>query len=73
MRIGAALLLFLVAGVLGVGELLALVDPAGTKMADDGEPFGVPYSPWYQHATLVLLAVACVAIGSRLLRQRDAR
>ncbi len=72
MRIGAAILLFLAAGFLGVAELLAVIDPAGTKMADDGHPFGVARAPWYQHAVFILVVAACVASGSRLLRQRGA-
>jgi hypothetical protein len=72
MRIGAAILLFLVAGALGVAELLAFIDPAGTQLADDADPFGIPHASWSQHAVFILLAVACVAIGARLLRQHDA-
>ena len=72
MRIVIAILLLLFAGLLGIGELIAIVDPVGTKMADDGDPFGNPHVPWYQHAVFVLVVIACVAIASRLLRRKQA-
>ena len=44
--------------VLGVGEFIAIVDPKGTKMADDSDPFGPP-PPWWVHAvyTAVILSL----------------
>ncbi len=66
----AAILLLLVAGLLGVVQLIAVVDPVGTKMADDGDPFGNPHAPWYLHGIFTLLIIACIVIASRLLRRR---
>lgn len=48
--------------------VVALLDPVGTKLADDGAPFGVPASPaasWLLLAASVLVA----AIGHRLFRR----
>ena len=72
MRILVAIFLLLVAGMFTVVQLLAIIDPVGTKMADDGDPFGNPHVPWYQHTVSVLIIIACVAIASRLLRRRQA-
>jgi hypothetical protein len=72
MRVLAAILLFSVAGLLGVVQLIAIIDPVGSKMADDGDPFGNPTIPWYQHAVYALIIVACVVIASRLLRREHA-
>lgn len=37
--------LFMLVGVLGVGfGVLGILDPVGTKMADDGDPFGTPHT-----------------------------
>ena len=72
MRIFIAILLLLVAGLLGIVQLIAIIDPVGTKMADDGDPFGNPYVPWYQHAIFILIIIACVAIASRCLRRKQA-
>jgi nicotinamide riboside transporter PnuC len=72
MRIFVAILLFLVAGLLGLLQFIAIIDPVGTKMADDGDPFGNPFTPWYQHAIIALIIVACVVIASRLLRRKQA-
>ena len=45
---------------LGSGlSLIAIVDPAGTKMADDNDPFGVPPSLSQSMTTFVV----CVAVG----------
>src|SRR5688500_11534599 len=72
MRIVVAILLLLVAGLLGVVQLIAVIDPVGTKMADDGDPFGNRFVPWYQHAIFILVIIACVVIASRLLRRKQA-
>ena len=46
--------------LLGSGvSVIAIVDPVGTKMADDNDPFGVPPS---LSQSFVMLAV-CIAIG----------
>jgi len=72
LRLMASILLLLFAGVLGVAQFLAIVDPVGTKMADDGDPFGDPYVPWYQHAVFILIIIACVVVAFRLMRRTQA-
>ena len=72
LRLMASILLLLFAGVLGVVQFLAIVDPVGTKMADDGDPFGDPYVPWYQHAVFILIIIACVVVAFRLMRRTQA-
>lgn len=62
----------MVALVLGVIEVIALINPSGTKMADDGDPFGPP-APWQVH--VIWLAVVALLIISAvvLLRSRKER
>jgi hypothetical protein len=60
---GLGLSLFGVIGVL-VG-IVALLDPVGTKMADDGDPFGTP--PTTTESLLMLLAyVGLAGVGAWL-------
>jgi hypothetical protein len=56
-----ALILFLLAGVIALVELIALIDPVGTKMADDADPFGDPHVPWYKHAIFVMVVLFTIA------------
>jgi hypothetical protein len=62
------LFLFLTATVCGVLEIIALLDPVGTKMADDSDPFGNPYLPWYVHAIYILFVISCFGFGFLLIR-----
>ena len=52
-------------------QILALVDPAGTKMADDGDPFGVPTSR-SKTTIAMLVTVAAGVVGLALLKKRNA-
>jgi chromate transport protein ChrA len=63
-----ALILFLLAGVIALVEFIALIDPVGTKMADDADPFGDPHIPWYKHAIFILVIVALILIAYRMFR-----
>ena len=61
-------LLVLVGFVFFAVSLVALVDPVGTQMADDSNPFGPP-PPWY--AAVIGLAVSgAVAAGGIWLFRR---
>ena len=59
-----------IAALLLAFELLALADPVGTKMGDDGNPFGNPYQPWWVHALWVAIVALLAAAGTRLSRRR---
>ena len=67
MRKVFAVILLGLAGLLAVIELFALLDPAGTKMADDADPFGPP-APWDQHAFYIVVIIAFVLLAWRLMR-----
>lgn len=54
--------------LLGLLESIALLDPVGTKMADDADPFGDYYIPWHVHAFYILLTGCCLLIGFLLLK-----
>ena len=64
---------FTIAGVvlLSVGLVatviygIGLLDPAGTKMADDGDPFGPP-PPWQFGAVGLLVSLAVAGAGCYL-------
>ena len=65
--------LLVIAALLLVLELLALKDPVGTKLADDGDPFGNRHQPWWVHA-LWFAAIGLIgAAGARLARRGRAR
>jgi hypothetical protein len=64
-RIGGTLLF--IGGILGVFvALFGLLDPVGSKMADDGDPFGAS-SPLYVHALILIVYAACTLLGLRLV------
>lgn len=71
LRIPAGVTSFAFAGLLALLELIALIDPAGTKMADDADPYGDPHIAWYAHAATILAAAAFSIGGYRLLRTGD--
>ena len=70
MRKLAASILFAVAGVLALLEFIALIDPVGTKIADDLDPFGEPHVDSYQHAVFILAIVALSSIAGWLWRAK---
>ncbi|MEJ6789263.1 hypothetical protein BrevBR_06900 [Brevundimonas sp. BR2-1] len=70
MKIASAILLLLLATALGLVEILSMVDPAGTKLADDGDPWGDPRTGWEVHAISIGLITALVGGAVLLLRGR---
>jgi hypothetical protein len=61
-------LLAVVGAVLTVIEVIAILDPVGTKMADDGNPFG-PVAPWWVHVFWAVVIFGCFLFSFRLLRR----
>lgn len=59
-----------IAALLLVFEVIAIVDPVGTKMADDNDPFGNPYKPWWVHAAWLAIIALIATGGVRLARRR---
>jgi len=57
--------------LLGPG-VVALIDPVGTKMADDADPFGPP-SPWYVHAAAFAVVASNVALPANVYAPRAPR
>ncbi len=53
-------LLLLVGSMVAIVSLVAIIDPAGAKAADDSDPFGVPPSRLY---STVWLAVGLGIVG----------
>ena len=69
---GVAGLLLLLVGLLGSAvSLLAIIDPVGTKAADDNDPFGVP--PSVLGSLLMLLIFLCVCAVGIFLAWRSMR
>ena len=57
-------LIFLLFGILGVGlGILDILDPVGTKMTDDSDPFGTPHTVMQ---SLTFTAIFTVALLSGL-------
>ncbi|MFN0108571.1 MAG: hypothetical protein ACKVZH_06920 [Blastocatellia bacterium] len=72
LKVYGAIVLFLIAGLLAVIEVFAFVDPAGTKMADDADPFGSPHIvTWPELAIVVAIITVLIWIAARLLRQAN--
>ena len=59
--------------LIGGLEVLAIVDPVGTKMSDDADPFGDPTISIWQHIVMVVLATCCFVISALLLKRMDKR
>ena len=53
-------------------EIVALVDPVGTKMADDADPFGPP-PPWYSHVVGFAVIALLVALAAKVYPPRAPR
>lgn len=56
------------AAIMGLLEVVALADPAGTRLANDGAPFGPP-APWYEHVLWIAVIAALAWGGVRLLNR----
>src|SRR5919106_5126034 len=69
---GVSGLILLLIGVLGTaGSLFEIFDPAGSKMADDADPFGPPPSLL---SSLVILSISiCFCGAGAFLAWRSAR
>ena len=63
----AGLLLGSLGLLTGVLEMLALIDPIGTRMADDSDPFGDPYISPLEHAIFIILTLAMISASIWLL------
>ncbi len=63
------LLLAFIGAVFFAVSVMALLDPVGTQMADDSNPFGTP-PPWYAAALGILISGAVAGAGVWLLRRR---
>ena len=58
-------LLLAIGGIAAVIYVLGLIDPVGTKMSDDGDPFGTPTS-WQHGAIGLVVSLAVASIGGWL-------
>ena len=58
-------LLLAIGGIAAVVYGLGLIDPTGTKMADDGDPFGTP-PPWQEGAIGLVVSLAVAVFGGWL-------
>ena len=64
--------IFLVVGLAGSGVgVFALMDPRGTKMSDDADPFGMP--PSVLKSSLMLCAYLLIAVIGAFLLWRSLR
>lgn len=70
LKTASAILFLLSAAAISLVEFLAIVDPAGTKMADDLDAFGDPYVPWTHHVPFLVAILGLVAGAVVLLRHR---
>ena len=60
------------AGLLtGLLEVLAVVDPVGTKLSDDADPLGDPSISVLQHLFFVVMTLALLILSAWLLHRSD--
>lgn len=52
--------------LVGFFEFLAIVDPVGTKMSDDADPFGDPYISPLEHFFFIAITVGLLSLSVRL-------
>jgi len=65
-------LILLLIGSLGIAaSLFEIFDPSGSKMADDGDPFGTP--PSLLSSLFILFVSLCVCGAGAFLRWRSVR
>ncbi len=57
--------------IMGFFEVIAIIDPVGTKMSDDSDPFGNPHIPFYVHASIIIFVVACFGLSCWLFISAD--
>ncbi len=63
-----ALFLWCIAGTLATIEFFDLIDPSGSKMADDNDPFGPPHIvTWRELAVVVPIIISFTWIAYRLV------
>jgi hypothetical protein len=56
LKLTLAFALTLIGIVISGITILGIIDPVGAKMADDSDPFGDPYIPFWQH--LIFFAIS---------------
>jgi hypothetical protein len=54
-------------------EAVALLDPTGTRLPDDGDPFGGPSQAWWVYAPWFATIAGLAALGLRLARRGRAQ
>lgn len=59
LKVLLGLFFFCLGSLIGLLEIIALLDPIGTKGSDDPDLFGNPYIPWQQHAAYIIFVLAC--------------
>ena len=66
-KVSLALVCWCIAGTLAIIEVTDLIDPTGSKMSDDGDPFGPPHTvTWQELAVVVPIIVLFSWIAYRL-------
>lgn len=70
LTIGLVLLLAFIGLLLSGLTVIAILDPVGTKMADDADPFGDPYVPFWWHLIFFAISAACFIGAYFLLKNR---
>jgi hypothetical protein len=72
-KFGFAFVLILFGLLLSGLTVIAILDPVGTKMADDADPFGDPYVPFWQHLIFFGIAGICFVAAYFLAWERVPR
>jgi hypothetical protein len=65
----SGIFLALFASAMSLDEFFSIIDPAGSKMTDDSDPFGMPPSV-EEHAMYIFAIVAIYTLAYFLLRKK---
>jgi hypothetical protein len=67
-RLALAVVLLLVGSGLLFATVVAILDPVGTKLSDDADPFGSTSDLWKVNLSYTLVSVSMIVAGIGLLR-----
>jgi len=70
-RRAAGFLLLAVAPMVALVHVIGLLDPVGSKLSDDGDPFGTP-PPASESIVALVVCAALVILGVWLVRTKKA-
>lgn len=66
--VASSVFLILIGALFTLSNIIAILDPVGTKMADDADPFGDPSIQWPVVIVLFVIAAICFTAAGFILK-----